>query len=187
MTDELMKDEEEPTCVYDIVVGGRLVIYVGMTDNPERRMKEHRAKGFFPKKARMRVFKWFDTRREANAAEGYRQRELLPHTCKHFEVPHGCTPESHAERKRQEKLDEERDARHQKELEEFNRTHTVEEIEGIANAHRVKFNAMVVESHDKYSELGHSFDDIALGLCMRPNELRQRMEEHASQLNTKES
>lgn len=126
-----MKEKDQPTAVYDIVIGGRQVIYVGMSSNPERRMREHRATGFFPTKARMRVYRWFDSRYEANIAEGRRQRELIPHTCKHFEVPIGSSPEQDAEIERQSRLREQREIERQEAMDEFNRTHTVEDVREI--------------------------------------------------------
>lgn len=71
---------DDNACVYDIVLKGE-VIYVGMTNNPERRLKQHRCTGVAPEGAEMHVFKWYSSRERAFKAEYLRQLELLPVHC----------------------------------------------------------------------------------------------------------
>jgi predicted GIY-YIG superfamily endonuclease len=56
-------------CVYDLKVDG-VVIYVGKTNNPKRRLAQHRASKNIPT-AEMVVVAWYETDAEALAAEAW--------------------------------------------------------------------------------------------------------------------
>jgi len=68
---------KERACVYDIVYKGG-VCYVGMTNNPKKRLENHRASGIAPEGAELFVHKWYETRQEARIEEAKRQDDLLP-------------------------------------------------------------------------------------------------------------
>ena len=67
----------KPTALYDIFVDDELV-YVGMTTSPKTRMVSHYNRGVVPRRAKLKVVRWFDDRKEAFDAERARIRELLP-------------------------------------------------------------------------------------------------------------
>jgi len=64
-------------CVYDIVYKGE-VVYVGMTNNPDKRLVNHLWTGVAPKGAILSVHKWYSTREEAFKEERKREAELMP-------------------------------------------------------------------------------------------------------------
>ena len=78
-----MKDK---ACVYDIVLKGE-VIYVGMTNNPKKRLQGHRTSGVAPEGSDLFVHKWYPTRREAFKQERLRQIELEPVFCIDSPIP----------------------------------------------------------------------------------------------------
>lgn len=56
------------TALYEAHVEGELV-YIGITNNPERRLAFHKARGTLPRNAEMNVVRWHRTRQSAEKAE----------------------------------------------------------------------------------------------------------------------
>lgn len=81
---EAVIEVEPRTCVYEVLMK-KEIVYVGIADDPKERWEKHKALKRFPKSARFRIYKWYDTRHEAMIAEGHRQRELLPRMCRKIE------------------------------------------------------------------------------------------------------
>ena len=77
----------QKACVYDIVHKGE-VVYVGMTNNPKKRLHSHKSSGIAQNGAELFVHKWYETRKEAKIAEAMRQDELEPILCKDRSIHH---------------------------------------------------------------------------------------------------
>lgn len=72
--------EKPPHFVYELwgeVEGQRRCLYVGMTGNPERRLREHSRKHYGPLVSEVKIHR-FANRRIAEHAEGVRIRDLKP-------------------------------------------------------------------------------------------------------------
>lgn len=61
-------EENRPTAVYRLYDGGGVLLYIGATYNPDRRLTDHRRKPWGPTIAR-RTVRWYSTRDEAIQAE----------------------------------------------------------------------------------------------------------------------
>lgn len=71
---------KKEACVYDIFLNGE-VVYVGMTNNPEKRLSSHISSGVAPDGANLVVHKWYQTREKALIEERVRQLQLRPAFC----------------------------------------------------------------------------------------------------------
>lgn len=65
------------TAVYDVYLREQL-IYVGSSSKPKERMHSHRIKGIVPRHAKLEIVAWYETRKEALAAERTRIEQLRP-------------------------------------------------------------------------------------------------------------
>lgn len=63
--------------VYDLLLDGKLY-YVGASGNPEKRFETHKYAGLMPRRITLRVVAWYDTKREALAAERRRIKRMKP-------------------------------------------------------------------------------------------------------------
>lgn len=65
------------TALYDILVDG-VIVYVGISNKPAKRLREHKAKRRVPKHSVVSVVRWYDTQWDARQAETVRIRLLKP-------------------------------------------------------------------------------------------------------------
>lgn len=59
---------DRKTAVYQIRDAGGRLVYIGMTDNPERRMRQHSEKWWWPREPQVTV-DWYGSRNEAKSVE----------------------------------------------------------------------------------------------------------------------
>lgn len=65
------------TALYDVLVDG-VIVYVGISNKPDKRLREHKAKRTVPKHAVVQVVRWYETQWDARQAETVRIRLLKP-------------------------------------------------------------------------------------------------------------